>query len=162
MQVAKRSDLAVRRIAVYLPCRGRVAFGLPLAKYIVMLRTAIDALAAMLFPARCRISGTALLNAGRNPRGDSCSASFEPIEQRMGRLPMPGAQVEIAWLRMQRRRRRHKGCAGCAGRLRCIRSGAPLRCVERRAAPCDLTARIRRSDAAGRLVRRTSGGDCGA
>ena len=56
---------------------------LPLADYIVILRTAIDALAAVLFPAPCRICGTTLLNASRIPICDSCLASFEPIQQPM-------------------------------------------------------------------------------
>jgi competence protein ComFC len=54
---------------------------LSLADYIVILRTAIDALAAVLFPAPCRICGTTLLNASRIPICDSCLASFEPIQQ---------------------------------------------------------------------------------
>jgi hypothetical protein len=49
----------------------------------VILRTAFDGLAAVLFSAPCRISGTALLNDSRIPIGDSCLASFESIEQRM-------------------------------------------------------------------------------
>jgi ComF family protein len=54
---------------------------LSLADYFVILRTAIDALAAVLFPAPCRICGTTLLNASRIPICDSCLASFQPIEQ---------------------------------------------------------------------------------
>jgi ComF family protein len=81
-----------------LPFSAGVAFAVPLslAKYIVILRIAFDALTAVLFPAPCRICGTTLLNASRIPICDSCLASFEPIQQPMceccGR-PMPAAAV---------------------------------------------------------------------
>ena len=84
-----------------LPCSAGVAFAVPLslANYTVILRTAIDALTAVLFPAPCRICGTTLLNASRIPICDSCLASFQPIEQPMceccGR-PMPAAVVAAA------------------------------------------------------------------
>jgi predicted amidophosphoribosyltransferase len=45
----------------------------------VILRSAIDALAAVLFPAPCRICATTLLTASRIPICDQCFASFEPI-----------------------------------------------------------------------------------
>jgi predicted amidophosphoribosyltransferase len=49
----------------------------------LILRTAIDALAAVLFPAPCRICATTLLTSGRIPICDSCLASFEPIQAPM-------------------------------------------------------------------------------
>jgi ComF family protein len=49
----------------------------------MILRTAMDALAAVLFPAPCRICASTLLNASRIPICDSCLASFEPIQQPM-------------------------------------------------------------------------------
>jgi predicted amidophosphoribosyltransferase len=49
----------------------------------VILRTAFDALAAVLFPAPCRICGTTLLNASRIPICDLCLASFQPIVEPM-------------------------------------------------------------------------------
>jgi len=65
-----------------LPLPGGAAFAIPrsLADYMVILRTAIDALTAVLFPAPCRICGTTLLNASRIPICDSCLASFQRIE----------------------------------------------------------------------------------
>lgn len=68
-----------------LPFSPGVAFAVPLslADYFVILRTAVDALAAVLFPAPCRICGTTLLNASRIPICDSCLASFRPIQQPM-------------------------------------------------------------------------------
>ena len=84
-----------------LSCCGGVAFVAPLslANYIVILRTAIDALAAVLFPAPCRICGAALLNASRIPICGLCLASFQPIEQPMceccGR-PFPAAMAAAA------------------------------------------------------------------
>jgi predicted amidophosphoribosyltransferase len=45
----------------------------------VIFRSAIDALAAVLFPAPCRICGTTLLTASRIPICERCFASFEPI-----------------------------------------------------------------------------------
>jgi ComF family protein len=59
------------------------AVSLSLNHDIVILRTCIDALAAVLFPAPCRICGTTLLNASRIPICDVCLASFQPIEKRM-------------------------------------------------------------------------------
>lgn len=47
----------------------------------MILRSAIDSLAAVLFPAPCRICGAVLLNASRIPICTSCLASFEPIPQ---------------------------------------------------------------------------------
>ena len=47
----------------------------------MVLRTAIDALAAVFVPAPCRICGTTLLNASRIPICGLCPASFPPIEQ---------------------------------------------------------------------------------
>jgi hypothetical protein len=38
----------------------------------------------VLFPAPCRICGTALLNASRIPIFESCLASFQPLQQPMG------------------------------------------------------------------------------
>ncbi len=49
----------------------------------MILRTAFDALAAVLFPAPCRICGTTLLNASRIPICDLCLASFQPIVEPM-------------------------------------------------------------------------------
>ncbi|MFZ3217290.1 MAG: ComF family protein [Candidatus Acidiferrales bacterium] len=49
----------------------------------MLLRTAIDALAAVLFPAPCRICGTTLLNASRIPICVACLRSFEPIREPM-------------------------------------------------------------------------------
>ena len=45
----------------------------------MILRSAIDSLAAVLFPAPCRICGAVLLNASRIPICLGCLASFEPI-----------------------------------------------------------------------------------
>ncbi len=84
-----------------LPLLPGVAFAVPLslADYFVILRTAIDALAAVLFPAPCRICGTTLLNASRIPICGLCLASFQPIEQPMceccGR-PFPAAVAAAA------------------------------------------------------------------
>lgn len=47
----------------------------------MILRSAIDSLAAVLFPAPCRICGAVLLNASRIPICPACLASFEPIPQ---------------------------------------------------------------------------------
>lgn len=49
----------------------------------MILRSAIDSLAAVLFPAPCRICGAVLLNASRIPICAACLASFEPIPQPM-------------------------------------------------------------------------------
>jgi ComF family protein len=49
----------------------------------LILRTAIDALAAVLFPAPCRICATTLLTASRIPICESCLASFQPIQPPM-------------------------------------------------------------------------------
>jgi ComF family protein len=49
----------------------------------LILRTAIDALSAVLFPAPCRICATTLLTASRIPICDLCLASFEPIQAPM-------------------------------------------------------------------------------
>jgi ComF family protein len=49
----------------------------------MILRTAIDSLAAVLFPAPCRICGATLLTASRIPICAGCFASFEPIQQPM-------------------------------------------------------------------------------
>jgi predicted amidophosphoribosyltransferase len=84
-----------------LPLSPGVAFAVPLllADYFVILQTAIDALAAVFFPAPCRICGTTLLNASRIPIGGLCLASFQPIEQpiceRCGR-PFPAAVAVAA------------------------------------------------------------------
>lgn len=86
-----------------LPLSPGVAFAVPLllADYFVILRTAIDALAAVFFPASCRICGTTLLNASRIPICDLCLASFQPIQQPMceccGR-PFPAAVTAAAVL----------------------------------------------------------------
>jgi predicted amidophosphoribosyltransferase len=60
----------------------------------MVLRTAIDSLAAVLFAAPWRICGAALLMASRIPICAACFASFEPIWQplcaRCGR-PFPSA-----------------------------------------------------------------------
>jgi ComF family protein len=61
-----------------------IAVPLFLADYFVILRTAIDALAAVFFPAPCRICGTTLQNASRIPICSLGLASFQPIEQPMG------------------------------------------------------------------------------
>jgi competence protein ComFC len=45
----------------------------------VIFRSAIDALAAVLFPAPCRICTATLLTASRIPICEQCFASFEPI-----------------------------------------------------------------------------------
>lgn len=45
----------------------------------MILRSAIDSLAAVLFPAPCRICGAVLLDASRIPICVACLASFEPI-----------------------------------------------------------------------------------
>ena len=84
-----------------LPFSAGVAFVVPLslANYIVILRTAIDALSAVLFPAPCRICGTMLLNASRIPICDSCLASLQPIQQPMCaccRRPFPAALAAAA------------------------------------------------------------------
>ena len=47
----------------------------------MILRSAIDSLAAVLFPAPCRICGAVLLNASRIPICVVCLASFEPMPQ---------------------------------------------------------------------------------
>jgi ComF family protein len=47
----------------------------------MILRSAIDSLAAVLFPAPCRICGAVLLNASRIPICAACLASFELIPQ---------------------------------------------------------------------------------
>jgi competence protein ComFC len=47
----------------------------------VILRSAIDALAAVLFPAPCRICASTLLTASRIPICEQCFASFEPIQK---------------------------------------------------------------------------------
>ena len=49
----------------------------------MVLRTAIDSLAAVLFPAPCRICDATLLMASRVPIGAACFAWFEPIRQPM-------------------------------------------------------------------------------
>jgi predicted amidophosphoribosyltransferase len=49
----------------------------------MILRSAIDSLAAVLFPAPCRICGAVLLNASRIPICAPCLASFEPIPEPM-------------------------------------------------------------------------------
>jgi predicted amidophosphoribosyltransferase len=49
----------------------------------MILRTAIDSLAAVPFPAPCRICGATLLTASRTPTCAPCLASFEPIRQPM-------------------------------------------------------------------------------
>ncbi|MFZ0233705.1 MAG: ComF family protein [Candidatus Acidiferrales bacterium] len=49
----------------------------------MILRTAIDSLAAVLFPAPCRICGAMLLTASRIPICGACLASFEPVPQPM-------------------------------------------------------------------------------
>ena len=46
-------------------------------------RTAIDSLAAVLFPAPCKICGATLLMETRIPICAACFASFEPIRQPM-------------------------------------------------------------------------------
>jgi ComF family protein len=47
----------------------------------MILRSAIDSLAAVLFPAPCRICGAVLLNASRIPICLGCLASFEPVPE---------------------------------------------------------------------------------
>jgi competence protein ComFC len=47
----------------------------------VILRSAIDALAAVLFPAPCRICANTLLTASRIPICEQCFASFETIQK---------------------------------------------------------------------------------
>jgi len=47
----------------------------------VLLRSAIDALAAVLFPAPCRICAATLVNASRIPICAQCFASFEPLKK---------------------------------------------------------------------------------
>ena len=84
-----------------LPFSPGVAFAIPLslANYIVILRTAIDALAAVFFPAPCRICGTTLWNASRIPICGLCLASFQPIEQPMGECcgrPFPAPVLAAA------------------------------------------------------------------
>jgi ComF family protein len=81
-------------------CAGvAIVSPLSLADCFVILRTAIDALAAVLFPAPCRICGSALLNASRIPICESCLASFQPIREPMceccGR-PFPAAVAVAA------------------------------------------------------------------
>src|SRR5580700_3897732 len=49
----------------------------------MVLRAAIDSLAAVLFPAPCRICDATLLMASRVPIGAACFAWFEPIRQPM-------------------------------------------------------------------------------
>jgi competence protein ComFC len=49
----------------------------------LILRTALDALAAVLFPAPCRICATTLLTASRIPICESCLSSFQPVQQPM-------------------------------------------------------------------------------
>lgn len=49
----------------------------------MIFRTAIDSLAAVLFPAPCRICGATLLTASRIPICVNCFAAFKPIEQPM-------------------------------------------------------------------------------
>jgi Double zinc ribbon domain len=56
---------------------------LSLASDNLILRAAIDALAAVLFPAPCRICATTLLTASRIPICESCLTSFQPIVQPM-------------------------------------------------------------------------------
>ena len=47
----------------------------------MILRSAIDALAAVLFPAPCRICASTLLTASRIPICEQCFASFETIQE---------------------------------------------------------------------------------
>jgi competence protein ComFC len=47
----------------------------------VILRSAIEALAAVLFPAPCRICANTLLTTSRIPICEQCFASFEPIQK---------------------------------------------------------------------------------
>jgi competence protein ComFC len=49
----------------------------------LILRTAFDALAAVLIPAPCRICAATLLTASRIPICETCLASFQPIQQPM-------------------------------------------------------------------------------
>jgi hypothetical protein len=80
--VLRLTSLCVELRSIPPFSRG-VAFALPLsqANDIVLLRTAIDALTAVLLPAPCRICGTTLLNAIRIPICESCLGSFQPLEQ---------------------------------------------------------------------------------
>jgi Double zinc ribbon domain len=77
---------AVRRITIYpslLWWSSVRCTRLACQRDIVILRTAFDALAAVLFPAPCRICATTLLTASRLPICESCLASFQPIVQPM-------------------------------------------------------------------------------
>jgi ComF family protein len=49
----------------------------------VILRNALDALAAVLFPAPCRICGVTLTQASRIPICELCLGSFERIREPM-------------------------------------------------------------------------------
>lgn len=81
--VSTNADFAGRAIQVAL------AGPLSVHNHMVSLRRALDALAAIVFPAPCRVCGTTLMNASRIPICEACLASFieitEPMCQCCGR-----------------------------------------------------------------------------
>src|ERR1700691_4955959 len=77
--------MCVRNLIPSLACAIGVASlrNLSVNNASVIIRNAVDAVAAVLFPAPCRICGQTLITASRIPICTDCLASFQPITDPM-------------------------------------------------------------------------------
>ncbi len=122
----------------------------------MILRSAIDALAAVLFPAPCRICATTLLTASRIPICEQCFASFEPIRNPIclccGRpfLNRTDMAVEPEQLELGASAQTH--CRQCRIQFFKFELARSFGAYNETLKKAILLAEIRRSDPPGRLV----------